>query len=132
LLQASAACGLLLGALAPLPAWAAMPDVPDVPGIQAAYEAARLIVDPGKHVDDLAIVEAHCKPLAATEPKGAQAACQIDFVRRLQPEGRLFFDVITLAPRPEGGWELLSGLCMVRPVANRHGAAATSATPALR
>ena len=121
LATASAACGLLLGAFAPQPAWAAMPDVL---GIQAAYEAARLIVDPGKHVADLAIVDAHCKPMVAAEPKAAQAACQIDFVRKLQPEGRLYFDVITLAPKPEGGWELLSGLCMAKPAANRHPTAA--------
>jgi hypothetical protein len=115
---------IALAAGAALPVHAALPDVP---GIQAAYEAARLIVDPGRHVDDLAIVEAHCRPMAAGEPKGAQAACQIDFVRRLQPEGRLYFDVITLAPRAEGGWELLSGLCMAKPPVNRHSTVGTAA-----
>ena len=113
----------LLLALA-LPAQAALPDVP---GIQAAYEAARLIVDPAKHTDDLAIVGAHCKPMLASEPQGAQAACQVDFVRRLQPEGRLFFDVITLAPKADGAWELKSGLCMAKPPPNRQ-----ASTTALR
>ena len=125
LLLALAAVGLA----APLQASAAMPDVP---GIQAAYEAARLIVDPGKHVDDLAIVDAHCRPMSAPDPKGAQAACQIDFVRKLQPEGRLYFDVITLAPKPEGGWQLLSGLCMAKPPVTRHSTAATASTSAVR
>jgi hypothetical protein len=125
LLCALAAAGLA----APLQASAA---TPDVPSIQSAYEAARLIVDPSKHVDDLAIVEAHCRPMTASEPNGAQAACQIDFVRKLQPEGRLYFDVITLAPKPEGGWQLLSGLCMAKPPATRHSAAATATTSAVR
>ena len=125
LLLAVAAAGLS----APPSARAA---VPDVPGIQAAYEAARLIVDPGKHVDDLAIVDAHCRPMSTPDRNGAQTACQIDFVRKLQPEGRLYFDVITLAPKPEGGWQLLSGLCMAKPPATRHGTATPVTTSAVR
>lgn len=99
---------------------------PDVPAIQAAYEAARAVVDPGTHPYDLAITGAHCRALATPTADGAQTACQIDFTRKLEPEGRLYFDVVTLAPRTDGGWVLLSGLCMTRAAAAQHRATLNS------
>lgn len=103
-------------------ALAAAGAMPDVPGIQAAYEAAYLATrgkPPGEHAEDLAIQTARCQPLKT----GPGAACQIDFVRQRQPEGRLYFDIVTLEPEASGAWALRSGLCMTKP-ANRHAGAA--------
>ncbi|WP_374567299.1 hypothetical protein [Ideonella sp.] len=96
---------------------------PDVPRIQAAYEAAYLAnrgKPPGEHADDLVIQTARCQPLKTSS---TGAACQIDFVRQREPEGRLYFDIVTLEPRAEGSWALLSGLCMTKP-ADKHAQAA--------
>jgi hypothetical protein len=118
---------LALCALPAGPAHAAA--MPEVAHVQAAYEAARAIVDPTQHANDLLIQTAICKPLAAAGPLGPQAACQIDFVRKLQPDGRLYFDVVTLEERPGGTWALLAGLCMTRP-ADKYKAAAAAARAA--
>lgn len=59
---------------------------------------------------------------------GAGATCQIDFVRRREPEGRLYFDIVTLEPDVGGTWALRAGLCMSRP-ADRHAAARRSDAP---
>lgn len=116
----------LLAGIAPWGVALARAAEPDLPSIQAAYEAARAVVDPGTHPYDLAITGARCRALAAPTADGAQTACQIDFTRKLEPEGRLYFDVITLAPRAEGGWVLLSGLCMTRAAAAQHRATLNS------
>lgn len=89
--------------------------LPDVAGVQAAYEAARSAVDAASHANDLVIQSARCQPLSPGRQAAAQAACQIDFVRRLEPEGRLYFEIVTLEARNSGAWELLSGLCKTRP-----------------
>ena len=113
------------------PAMHAAVPLPDVPGIQAAYEAAYIATrgkPPGEHADDLQIQEAHCQPLRP----GPGAACQIDFVRRREPEGRLYFDIVTLKPGEDGSaWVLRSGLCMTKP-ADRHAALKPTATSAGR
>lgn len=99
---------------------------PDVPRIQAAYEAAYLANRgklPGEHVDDLVIQTARCQPLKTSS---TGAACQIDFVRQREPEGRLYFDIVTLEPRTDSTWALLSGLCMTKP-ADKHAQAARGA-----
>lgn len=112
---------LALAVLAPALASAA--PMPDVPGIQSAYEAAYIATrgqPPGEHVDDLIIQDAHCQPLKP----GPGAACQIDFVRQREPEGRLYFDVVTLQQAGDGGaWVLRSGLCMTKPGAKAAAAA---------
>ena len=109
---------------------AAVP-LPDVPGIQAAYEAAYIATrgkPPGEHADDLRIENAHCQPLKP----GPGAACQIDFVRQRDPDGRLYFDIVTLQQEPQGtAWVLRSGLCMTKP-ADRHAALKTGASAAAR
>lgn len=89
-------------------AYAAMPDVAH---IQAAYEGARDYAVT-THVGDLVIQTAQCRPLKGN---ARGAACQIDFVRNLEPDGRLYFDVITVEERQAGQWTLLSGLCLTRP-----------------
>jgi hypothetical protein len=109
---------------------AAVP-LPDVPGIQAAYEAAYIATrgkPPGEHAEDLHIENAHCQPLKP----GPGAACQIDFVRQRDPDGRLYFDIVTLQQEAPGdAWVLRSGLCMTKP-ADRHAALKTGATSAGR
>jgi len=123
-LAASAWWVLALAALAAPARGAAA--FPDVPRIQAAYEAAYIATrgkPPGEHADDLVIQTARCQPLK-TSSDGA--ACQIDFVRQREPEGRLYFDIVTLEPRSEGTWALLSGLCMTKP-ADKHAQAARGA-----
>jgi len=99
---------------------------PDVPNIQAAYEAAYIATrgkPPGEHADDLLIQTARCQPLKTSS---TGAACQIDFVRQREPEGRLYFDIVTLEPGVEGRWALLSGLCMTK-AADKHAQAARGA-----
>lgn len=109
-----------------MPAWGGAA-LPDVPSIQAAYEAAYVATrgkpPGGDHADDLSIQSARCQPLKAGS---TGAACQIDFVRQREPEGRLYFDIVTLEPRSEGSWTLLSGLCMTKP-ADKHAQAARAA-----
>jgi hypothetical protein len=85
--------------------------LPDVAGVQAAYEAAREDAT-GTHENDLLIQTAQCRPLPGSTDV---TACQIDFVRKLDPQGRLYFDVITVQARRAGQWTLLSGLCLTRP-----------------
>jgi hypothetical protein len=108
----------LAALLAPAAPCAAVP-LPDAPGIQAAYEAAYIATrgkPPGEHAEDLLIQAAHCQPLKP----GPGAACQIDFVRQRDPDGRLYFDIVTLQQEKGGnGWVLRSGLCMTKP-ADRH------------
>lgn len=98
-------------------------NLPDVPAIQLAYEAAYIATrgkPPGEHADDLVIQAARCQPF-----RQGGAACQIDFVREREPEGRLYADVVTLEP-DNGTWALRSGLCMTK-AADRHAAAARAA-----
>jgi hypothetical protein len=96
--------GVLGGALA----GAASASVPDAQAVQAAYDAARL-ENAERHAYDLVIQGAKC-----SEIKGGGYACQIDFVRRAEPDKRLYFDVVTLDER-QGRWALLSGLCVKAP-----------------
>lgn len=90
-------------------AWAALPDAEMV---QRAYEQARQDADSNpQHVYDLKVLTARCSTL----PTSDQVMCQIDFVRKDQPQGRLYFEVVTLADN-KPGWTLLSGLCKTRPL----------------
>ncbi|MEK8032117.1 hypothetical protein AACH06_14920 [Ideonella sp. DXS29W] len=114
-----AACwGLAVAAAAPAVATASLPEVTQ---IQAAYEAAYLATrgkpPAGEHADDLVIQSARCQPLSGI----VGAACQIEFVRQREPEGRLYSDIVTLVPQiqGQGAWTLLSGLCMTRQP-NKH------------
>lgn len=99
---------VVCGGLWATSAWAALPDA-DV--VQRAYEQARQDADSNpQHVYDLKVLAARCSSL----PGADQFMCQIDFVRKDQPQGRLYFEVVTLADN-KPGWTLLSGLCKTRP-----------------
>ncbi len=102
--RALALAGLLC-ACAASPALAALPTIESV---QDAYDAAR-VDNADRHVYDLVIRHAKCDAI-----KAGGYACQIDFVRRDEPEKRLFFDVVTIDER-QGRWTLLSGLCVKTP-----------------
>lgn len=103
-------------------AWSA---VPDAQIVQHAYEAARNDADSNpRHVYELTILNARC-----TAQSGADSyVCQIDFVRKDKPDGRLYFEVVTVASRPTG-WVLLSGLCKTRPAGAASQATNTPAQP---
>lgn len=98
----------LAGALAGCLAGTALASVPDAQAVQSAYDAAR-VDNAERHAYDLVIQGAKC-----SEIKGGGYACQIDFVRRAEPDKRLYFDVVTLDER-QGHWTLLSGLCLKAP-----------------
>ena len=99
---------LLAGALASGLAGAALGSVPNAQAVQDAYDAARAD-NAERHAYDLVIQGAKC-----SEIKGGGYACQIDFVRRAEPDKRLYFDVVTIDER-QGRWTLLSGLCVKTP-----------------
>jgi hypothetical protein len=103
------AVALVLAALAgPLAVAAASAPAAPGPGavaVQAAYDDAR-VVNAERHAYDLVIESAKCNAM-----KAGGYACQIDFVRKDEPDRRLYFDVVTLDERA-GRWALLSGLCV--------------------
>ena len=77
---------------------------PATANVQQAYDAAK--VETGvKHQDDLQIRDAQCQAA-----EGGRWACQIDFVRVAEPNGRLYFTLVTLEKRNDR-WVLLGGLC---------------------
>ncbi len=79
--------------------------LPDPSSVQSAYDAARA-VNADRHQFDLVIETAKCNAM-----KAGGYACQIDFVRKAEPDRRLYFDVVTVDEK-EGHWVLLSGLCV--------------------
>jgi hypothetical protein len=83
-------------------AWAALPTAQS---IQSAYDDAR-VDNAERHQFDLVIEDAKC-----SEIRSGGYACQIDFVRRTEPDKRLYFDVVTVDQR-DGRWKLLQGLCV--------------------
>lgn len=103
-------------------AWSA---VPDAQIVQRAYEAVRNDADSNpRHVYELTILNARCTPQSGAD----NYVCQIDFVRKDKPDGRLYFEVVTVAARPTG-WVLLSGLCKTRPAGAASQATTTPAQP---
>jgi hypothetical protein len=81
------------------------PAAPDVAIIQSAYAAAEASAAAGRHIDDLVIENAECNPLGAHE-----FMCQVSYTRRLEPSGRLYFDVVTMTEE-RARWQLTAGLC---------------------
>jgi hypothetical protein len=79
--------------------------VPASHEVQVAYDDAKATASLSRHVDDLQIREASCKPVT-----GRRYYCQIDFVQTLAPQGRLFFTVVTIE-EVRHRWSLISGLC---------------------
>jgi hypothetical protein len=98
----------LAGALASGLAGAALASAPDARAVQDAYDAAR-VDNAERHAYDLVIQGAKCSAI-----EGGGYACQIDFVRRAEPDKRLYFDVVTIDER-QGHWTLLGGLCVKTP-----------------
>jgi hypothetical protein len=82
----------------------ALAGAPGTADVQSAYDAAKP-ASGSRHIDDLVIREAQCDPAGPS-----RFACQIDFVRAREPEGRLYFTVVTLDGSP-GRWKLTGGLC---------------------
>ena len=78
---------------------------PGPENVQQAYDAAK--AETGvRHKDDLRSREAQCISLELKH----RYACQIDFVRAAEPQGRLYFTVVTIEKRGDA-WTLLGGLC---------------------
>jgi hypothetical protein len=77
---------------------------PDVAVIQSAYERE---ADAGSTLHDkgLQVLEAKCHDNAAEG-----FLCEVTFVSRSDPTGRLYFDIVAVA-RAGDGWALKSGLC---------------------
>ncbi len=96
------AAGVLVLSVAPPASKASVPGRGDV---QNAYDAAKATAAAGRHADDLHINDARCSALG-----NGQYTCEIDFVRTAEPEGRLYFTVVTLKSAPRG-WTLIGGLC---------------------
>lgn len=89
--------------------------MPSVSTVQHAYDLAKGDADSNpQHVYELSILAARCSPLAQPD----NVMCQIDFVRKDKPDGRMYFEVVTLAAR-QSDWVLLSGLCKSRPAVKR-------------
>lgn len=99
--EAAAVLAAAIAAAAP----AAAATLPGSEHVQLAYDAARA-VNAERHAYDLVIETAKCLTM-----KAGGYACQIDFVKKAEPERRLYFDVVTIDER-EGHWVLLSGLCV--------------------
>jgi hypothetical protein len=85
--------------------------LPGPDNVQSAYDAARL-VNADRHAYDLVIQTAKCMTM-----KAGGFACQIDFVRKAEPDRRLYFDVVTIDEQ-DGRWVLLSGLCVKKNAPN--------------
>jgi len=103
----TSARALAAGALASLLAGTACASasMPTAESIQSAYDAARA-ENAERHQFDLVIEHAKCSAI-----RTGGYACQIDFVRRSEPDKRLYFDVVTVDER-DGRWTLLGGLCV--------------------
>ena len=105
----------LAGAAVSVPAGATADAAPRaLPGagdVQTAYDAAR-VDNAERHAYDLVIQTAKCMTMRV-----GGFACQIDFVRRAEPDRRLYFDVVTIDEH-EGRWVLLSGLCVKKNAPN--------------
>ncbi len=80
------------------------PAIPDVGAIRAAYAAAAAETK-RRHSWDLVIESAECYPFSV-----GNFMCQVSYIHRDAPNGRVYFDVVALTPN-RSGWTLLSGLC---------------------
>lgn len=78
---------------------------PGPANVQQAYDAAKAETG-ARHHDDLKIRDAQCQSLK----DAGRYACQIDYVRSAEPNGRLYFTVVTIEKRGQA-WTLLGGLC---------------------
>jgi hypothetical protein len=79
--------------------------VPNLPSIQAAYD--REVTSGSKlHDKGLKVLEAKCDDRRSD----GRFLCQVTFMSTEDPSQRLYFDIVAVAPVPDG-WELKSGLC---------------------
>jgi hypothetical protein len=78
--------------------------LPDTAAIQAAYEQE---ASSGKTLHDkgLKVLEVKCH-----RNSNGPFLCEVTFISVSDPEQRLYFDIVAVAPTSEG-WELRSGLC---------------------
>jgi hypothetical protein len=77
---------------------------PDIAAIQAVYER-EASAGSALHDKDLQMLQAKC------HEDGANGfLCEITFISKGDPAGRLYFDIVAVA-RAGDGWELKSGLC---------------------
>jgi hypothetical protein len=80
--------------------------VPDQTIIQRAYD--REVSNASSlHDRNLKVLEAKCDDRRAD----GRFLCQVTFLSTDDPTQRLYFDIVAVAPLPDGGWELKSGLC---------------------
>jgi hypothetical protein len=79
--------------------------LPDVTTIQTAYER-EASAGSALHDKGLQVLQSKCH-----EP-GADGAflCEVTFISKGDPTGRLYFDIVAVAPAG-AGWQLKSGLC---------------------
>jgi hypothetical protein len=78
---------------------------PNLSDVQKAYADTKATAAAGRHQNDLFIRHAVCDPVST-----GRFSCQIDFVRKSEPGGRLYFTVVTLEGAPRR-WAMIGGLC---------------------
>jgi hypothetical protein len=78
--------------------------VPSVSTIQSAYEREASVAS-SLHDKGLTVLEANCADVV-----NGQFLCQVAFSSKDDPAGRLYFDIVAVAPAADG-WQLKSGLC---------------------
>lgn len=79
-------------------------EAPNVPAIQAAYDAESGAAS-SLHDKDLRILEARCE-----QRSDGGYLCEVTFASKRDPAERLYFDVIEVA-ESSSGWALKTGLC---------------------
>ena len=77
---------------------------PDIAVIQSVYER-EASAGSAQHDKDLQVLQARCHEAGANG-----FLCEITFISKSDPAGRLYFDIVAVA-RAGDGWELKSGLC---------------------
>lgn len=78
--------------------------VPDVASIQAAYDQEASLGST-LHDKGLKVLQAKCH-----DGSEGRFLCEITFISRDDPEGRMYFDIVAVA-RAGDAWALKSGLC---------------------
>ena len=80
------------------------PAAPDAVVIQSAYDR-EASAGSKLHDKDLQVLQTKCHDIS-----GDGYLCEVTFISKADPTGRLFFDIVAVA-RAADGWELKSGLC---------------------
>ena len=77
---------------------------PDIASIQSAYER-EASAGSALHDKGLQVLQSKCHDNSADG-----YLCEVTFISKADPTGRLFFDIVAVA-RAADGWALKSGLC---------------------